>query len=243
MPSVYAQPLNPNFREFDAAGAPLAGGKVDIYTAGTTTRVSSYPTYADAIAGTNANANPVILDASGRASIFLPSLASTTTYKMVVSDSSGVVQYTTDYVNPGGQRVDPRTVLSVYKNGTQTGFATVTKVTTWSVETDALSEWSAVNNRWVATYAGNYLVVCSAEMSDTVAHQQVSLLIYKNLTLFGGSIDFTDSTGGNHRSLHAQRVLTLAAGDYIEVKATGTANTSVYGATSAATCLTIARLP
>ena len=49
-----------------ASGAPLSGGKVYTYAAGTTTPQT---TWSDA-AGTVANANPVILDSRGEASIF-----------------------------------------------------------------------------------------------------------------------------------------------------------------------------
>jgi hypothetical protein len=54
---------------FDANGAPLVGGKIFSYLAGTTTPAA---TYTDA-AGTAANTNPIILDAAGRTpnSIFL----------------------------------------------------------------------------------------------------------------------------------------------------------------------------
>lgn len=59
----------PKMQFFNAAGtSPLSGGKVFTYAPGTTTKQATYPTSADAIAGTNANPNPVILDSSGRPS-------------------------------------------------------------------------------------------------------------------------------------------------------------------------------
>lgn len=54
------------------ANGPLALGKICTTISGGTTSLPSYPTYADAVAGTNANANPVVLDAFGRANIWLP---------------------------------------------------------------------------------------------------------------------------------------------------------------------------
>lgn len=48
-------------------GAPVPGGKLTFYVAGTTTKKD---TFADAL-GTTPNTNPVILDAYGRAVIFL----------------------------------------------------------------------------------------------------------------------------------------------------------------------------
>jgi hypothetical protein len=96
--SPFSAPLGgPRFRAWNQSGSsPLALGKVYVYLAGTTTAANSYPTYADAIAGTNANANPVILDAYGEAPIYLQNVA----YKIVVKDSADVTQWTMDYVSP-----------------------------------------------------------------------------------------------------------------------------------------------
>jgi hypothetical protein len=96
--SPYAAPLwVPRFRAWNQAGTtPLASGKVYTYEAGTTTPLASYPTYDDALAGTNANANPVVLDSYGEAPIFLTN----TLYKIVVKDSADVTQWTMDDVAP-----------------------------------------------------------------------------------------------------------------------------------------------
>jgi len=76
---------------FDNAGAPLAGGKVYFYEPGTST---AKDTYTDSTLGT-ANANPVVLDAYGRAPIWLSG-----SYKVVVKDSTDVTLYTEDNINP-----------------------------------------------------------------------------------------------------------------------------------------------
>jgi microcystin-dependent protein len=80
------------FREFDANGDPLAGGKVYTYAAGTTTPLATYTTAAAAVE----NANPVILDANGRGTIYL----SSSSYKIVVKDANDVTQYTEDNIAP-----------------------------------------------------------------------------------------------------------------------------------------------
>lgn len=82
------------FREFDANGDPLAGGKVYSYLAGTSTPAS---TYAD-VTGLVANTNPLILDAAGRGDLYL----GIGNYKIVVTDADDVVQYTTDDVAASG---------------------------------------------------------------------------------------------------------------------------------------------
>ena len=73
----------------NSAGAPLAGGKVYTYDAGTNT---PRQTFADA-AGLVPNANPVILDARGEATIFWDG-----NYKVVLRDASDALIYTVDGV-------------------------------------------------------------------------------------------------------------------------------------------------
>lgn len=79
--------FSPKFAVADSTGAPLASGKVYTYSAGTTTPKD---TYADSGAVTP-NANPVILDARGEATIY-----GVGTYKVVVKDSNGNTIYTVD---------------------------------------------------------------------------------------------------------------------------------------------------
>lgn len=67
-------------QELDANGAPYAGAKLFFYAAGTTTKQD---TYADAN-GNSANANPVVLDAAGRATVFFQPL----TYDVVLAPST-----------------------------------------------------------------------------------------------------------------------------------------------------------
>jgi len=79
-----ANPLYfPVFRAFDNDGAPLAGGKVYFYEAGTSTPKD---TYTNSGAGTP-NTNPVILDAYGSAPIWLVG-----TYKINLTDANDVQQ-------------------------------------------------------------------------------------------------------------------------------------------------------
>ena len=61
--------LAPFFKQqfFDNDGAPLAGGKVYSYTAGTSTPLATYTDQG----GATPNANPVILDANGEANIWV----------------------------------------------------------------------------------------------------------------------------------------------------------------------------
>lgn len=86
--------LSPVFRQrfFDnVTGAPLAGGMLYSYQAGTTTLQATY-----ANAGGTANTNPVVLDVNGYADIWLdPALA----YKFILTDASGNQLWSVDNVS------------------------------------------------------------------------------------------------------------------------------------------------
>lgn len=72
-------------------GSFLVGGKVYIYDAGTSNPRASYPTWDDAVAQTNANDNPVILDSRGEADIVLSGPS-----RVVVTDADDVQIYVVD---------------------------------------------------------------------------------------------------------------------------------------------------
>lgn len=75
--------IGARLRVLDANGAPLAGGLVYTYAAGTLTPKTAY----NDAAKTSAKANPFVLDASGEADCWLDG-----TYKILVTNSSGVTQ-------------------------------------------------------------------------------------------------------------------------------------------------------
>lgn len=113
----------PKFRAFDTAGAPLASGKVYTYQAGTTTPKS---TYSDS-AGASPNANPVVLDANGEATIRLTAGEG---YKIVLKSSLDVTQWTMDDVYSDyltqesiGALLYPRTAAEVSASVTPTYYA------------------------------------------------------------------------------------------------------------------------
>lgn len=73
----------PIFRAFDSNGLPLAGGRVFTYQAGTNIPLASYTDQS----GTVANTNPVILDSTGSANIWLVG-----SYKIDLRSSNNVQQ-------------------------------------------------------------------------------------------------------------------------------------------------------
>lgn len=84
---------------FDDLGAVLAGGTVDTFEAGTSTPLATYQD----LDGLVANANPVVLDAAGRATI---RLTDGVAYKFVVKDSDGNLIQTQDNVIVGEAATD-----------------------------------------------------------------------------------------------------------------------------------------
>jgi len=86
---------------FDDNGVPLAGGKIWTYQAGTTTPAT---TYADST-GLVANPNPIILDAAGRIATQIW-LLGTTTYKLVLLDSTDVEIWSEDNITASSSAVD-----------------------------------------------------------------------------------------------------------------------------------------
>ncbi len=81
----------PKFQAFDSSGDPLSGGKVYTYISGTSTAKVTYTTAAASVQ----NANPVILDSRGEASIYLSNDAA---YRFVIKDSNDVTINTIDSV-------------------------------------------------------------------------------------------------------------------------------------------------
>jgi len=74
-------------------GSIGVGYKLYFYTTGTSTPKATYPTRADAAAGTNANSNPVVAAADGR---FAPMWLTDGDYKVILKDADDVTLETKD---------------------------------------------------------------------------------------------------------------------------------------------------
>jgi microcystin-dependent protein len=139
--------IRPQF--FDNNGDPLAGGKLYAYAAGTTTPQATYTT----AAGTVENANPVILDANGRAPVYL----SSSSYKFVLKDSNDVTIWTEDNVS-----------LPTAANGFSTGDVKLT------IKTTADEGWVLMND----TTIGNSASGASGRANDDT--EALFLLLWTN---------------------------------------------------------------
>jgi len=85
----------PKLQFFDQNGDPLAGGKVYTYEAGTTNLRTTYTTAAE----TTPNTNPITLDASGQADIFLQAGLG---YKFLLQNALLTEIWTVDNVTAAG---------------------------------------------------------------------------------------------------------------------------------------------
>jgi hypothetical protein len=93
MPAALLPWVKPQFT--DAAGNPVASGKLYSFVAGTTT---PQPTYSD-VARTTANANPIVLNAAGQSPTSMYLLA--TGYKFRLDTAAAVTLWTVDDVTTG----------------------------------------------------------------------------------------------------------------------------------------------
>ena len=84
-------PPTPKLQFFDLNGAPLSGGLLYTYAAGTTTPLASYTDST----GNFANTNPIVLDSRGEANVWLGAAI----YKFALYTSVGVLIWTVDNIN------------------------------------------------------------------------------------------------------------------------------------------------
>ena len=102
----------PKLQFFDLNGAPLSGGLLYTYAAGTTTPLASYTDSTGLIA----NTNPIVLDSRGEANVWL----GTASYKLALYTSAGVLIWTVDNISTTGSNLS---VTDHTGDGTTTAFA------------------------------------------------------------------------------------------------------------------------
>jgi hypothetical protein len=191
------------YRALDADGDPISGAKLYFYEAGTSTPAATYPTQADEIAESNANANPVVADSDGFfGSIFMQTDQE---YKVVLKNSDDSTTYFTLDNIDANQLVDSGLETRIkqvasnpldYRSAVGDGVAD---------EVDAVQD--AIDNATgVVDLLGKTFRCDSA------------ITMASNLTLKNGTLDFTNSTDSVH-------IITLGAyrGSAVSVSANITA--------------------
>jgi hypothetical protein len=98
-------------------GLPANGAKLFFYQPGTTTKINTYPTSADAIAGTNANSNPIVCNAYGQPSV---DIYVTSSYKIVAAPSTDTDPPSNSYWTEDNISLLPQTMSSSAKSSNYT---------------------------------------------------------------------------------------------------------------------------
>ena len=102
----------PKLQFFDLNGAPLSGGLLYSYAAGTSTPLASYTDSTGIIP----NTNPIVLDSRGEANVWL----GTASYKFALYTSASVLIWTVDNISTNGSNLP---VTDFTGDGTTTAFA------------------------------------------------------------------------------------------------------------------------
>ncbi len=124
----------PKAQFLDSTGAPLVGGKVYTYAAGTTTPLA---TFTDASA-TTPNTNPIILDSRGECNLWF---ATATSYKVILKDADDVQQWSVDNIATYG------TIASQNSNNVTITGGSITGVTaTFNLTGDITGNAATVTN-------------------------------------------------------------------------------------------------
>ena len=164
------------FQADGPVGIPLSGGKLYTYAAGTSTPKA---TYTDAGLGTP-NANPVILDARGEASVWLSGA-----YKLTLRDAADVLIWTVDDVRD-------LTTGGLFENPTFSG------TTTFSAGSIAWpgNPTHSGNHSWTGQQNYNGNVVIGNASTDTLAIAPNAVTWQNNPThsgnhTFSGTVTFS----------------------------------------------------
>lgn len=179
--------LLPNGKQtfVDQNGQPIAGGTVNFYVPGGTTPKTTWVDSGEAVA----NANPVVLDAAGRAVIY-----GSGQYRELVKDQYGNIIWDqlTNFTAPvcsafgttagtctqgNDSRLAPA-YFSVYLNNDQTFGSGTVQVQYDTVELDSSSGWDVSDHRFVPNRAGKWLFSTSCNLDGNFT--AVQCMIYKN---------------------------------------------------------------
>lgn len=183
---AYTLTASPLMQFTTTAGAPLIGGKVYTYAAGTT---SALATYTDST-GATANTNPVILNTRGEAAIWL----SPASYKFALRDANDTPIWTSD--NIGGLNISPAftgvpTAPTAISGTNTTQLATTAFVqlsATASIPVGCIVLWSGS----VATIPAGYLLCNGAYGTPNLADRFI---------LGAGNLYAVNAAGGSADSI------------------------------------------
>lgn len=200
------------------------GWKLAFYQSGTTTKRDTYPTQADAVAGTNPNPNPVISDANGR---FGQIWVVDSQYKCILSDENDIPQFTRDPCIPAADNTLRADLLSS-TGATKVSYArSAPQALTRSLQ-DLFDEDVRLTDFVGCDPTGATSSVAALERAAAVSNSVIlppgTYLFDRVATIPNGSFRLTGSGKGktfvifNHPALSGALNITAASvNDYVEI--------------------------
>ena len=162
MASVLLSPVGNGQQFFDNNGVPLSGGLIYQYQAGSSTLLTTYTT----VNGNVANANPIVLDASGRPSneIWMQTGYS---YKLVIQTSSGSTLQTLDNLYPILQNA-PASAPSLPSGAIILWSGSIGSIPSGYVICDGTNSTPDLRDRFVVAAGNNYSVGATGGTADAI---------------------------------------------------------------------------
>lgn len=120
----------------------------------------------------------------------------------------------------------------IYKNGTQT-YSTLTKLTSFTVDSDKTGMWDATNNRFNILSPGDYQLFSNLySTAATTANQQLAYKVNGGTTMYYGNAPNT--SGAINASMGGSDIIPgLKAGDYVEIYGYSDASVTVQSGITA----------
>ena len=189
MASVLLSPVGNGQQFFDNNGVPLSGGLIYQYQAGSSTLLTTYTT----VNGNVANANPIVLDASGRPSneIWMQTGYS---YKLVIQTSSGSTLQTLDNLYPILQNA-PASAPSLPSGAIILWSGSIGSIPSGYVICDGTNSTPDLRDRFVVAAGNTYSVGQTGGSADAivVSHTHTATSV---VTDPGHNHTYTTSNGG-----------------------------------------------
>jgi len=162
MASVLLSPVGNGQQFFDNNGVPLSGGLIYTYQAGSSTLLTTYTT----VNGNIANANPIVLDASGRPAneIWMQSGYS---YKFVIQTSGGSTLQTLDNLYPILQNA-PATTPTLPSGAILLWSGSIGSIPSGYVLCDGTNSTPDLRDRFIVAAGNNYSVGQTGGSADAI---------------------------------------------------------------------------
>ena len=233
MASVLLSPYGVGQQFFDDNGVPLAGGLIYTYQAGSSTPLVTYTTSS----GTVANANPIVLDASGRTPQQIWLLTGYS-YKFILQNANAVLIQTLDNIYPILQNA-PASVPAVPAGCILLWSGSTGSIPATFLLCDGTNGTPDLRDRFLVGAGNTYAVNATGGSADSVVithnHTATSTVTdaghdHDAITQTSGSsssgAQFANSFSGSVNTTSTQMIQTATTGITV---ATTTANAGVSG--------------